>query len=574
MTEKTHVSAVFCGVDKAFILTVPPHGIRKGWKLFMSENLDNRDGRSERDDSDKRERGMGVEERMDDLQADRKQQTPVRQASQDRRGNVYRDIAERTGGDVYIGVVGPVRTGKSTFIKKFMEELVLPNISGGYSRDRARDELPQSAAGKTVMTTEPKFIPNEAVPINVGGGGELRVRMIDCVGYIVPGALGAIENEKPRMVHTPWSDRPLPFIEAAEEGTHRVICEHSTIGMVVTTDGTIGDIPRAAYEEAEARVIRELTEIGKPFAIVLNSAHPESEAAIALGHSLEESWGVPVALVNCTELDGEDIREILAMILDEFPVSEVSIKLPDWIATLDPASPIRRSIDESVRSSAAAVGKAGEIAAAFSRLAENEYIGEVHIDRVDLGSGRAAVSICAVPGLLYRVLGDTYGIEIGGEADLLAKLSELTEIKKKYDRIASALADVESKGYGIVMPGIDELKLEEPQSVRQAGGFGVRVRATAESIHMIRAGIEAEINPIVGSEEQARELIGYLLREGEKDVGAVWRSNMFGRSLYELVSDGLRSKLENIPDDARQKLSETLERIVNEGSGGLICILL
>lgn len=491
-----------------------------------------------------------------------------------RHGGVYRDIAERTGGDVYIGVVGPVRTGKSTFIKKFMEELVLPNISGGYSRERARDELPQSAAGKTVMTTEPKFIPNEAVPITVGGGGELRVRMIDCVGYIVPGALGAIENEKPRMVHTPWSDDPIPFTEAAEEGTHRVITEHSTIGMVITTDGTIGDIPRSAYEEAEARVIRELSDIGKPFAIVLNSAHPESDAAIALGHSLEENWGVPVALVNCTELDGEDIREILAMILDEFPVTEVSITLPDWITSLEGTHPIRRSINESICVSAAAVSRMGEISEAYSRLADNEYIGAVHIDRIDLGSGSAAVTLDAAPGVFYRVLGDSCGLEIGGEADLLAKLGELSKIKKKYDRIALALADAEEKGYGIVMPGIDELKLEEPQSVRQAGGFGVRLRASAESIHMIRAGIEAEINPIVGSEEQARELISYLLRETEKDAGAVWRSNMFGRSLYELVNDGLHAKLENIPDDARTKLSETLERIVNEGTGGLICILL
>lgn len=513
-------------------------------------------------------------ERNSDQISQIRQTRQARRESSERSGGVYRDIAERTGGDVYIGVVGPVRSGKSTFIKKFMEELVIPNISAGYSRERARDELPQSAAGKTVMTTEPKFIPNEAVPITVGGGGELRVRMIDCVGYIVPGALGAIENEKPRMVHTPWSDKPVPFVEAAEEGTHRVISDHSTIGMVVTTDGTIGDIPRAAYEEAEARVIRELSDIGKPFAIVLNSAHPESETAIALGHSLEESWGVPVALVNCTELDGDDIREILAMILNEFPISEVSLKLPDWIVSLNPTSPIRRSVNDSICTAAAAASKAGEIAEVYSRLADNEYIGGVHIERIDLGNGSATISLDAAPGLFYRVLGDSCGLEIGSESDLLAKLGELTEIKKKYDRIASALEDVETKGYGIVMPGIDELKLEEPQSVRQAGGYGVRLRATAESIHMIRAGIEAEINPIVGSEEQARELIGYLLRETENDAGAVWRSNMFGRSLYELVNDGLRAKLENIPEDARAKLSETLERIVNEGTGGLICILL
>lgn len=491
----------------------------------------------------------------------------------DKQNSVYRDIAERTGGDIYIGVVGPVRTGKSTFIKRFMEELVLPNIADGYSRDRARDELPQSAAGKTVMTTEPKFIPDEAIPITVGDG-TLRVRMIDCVGYIVPEALGAIENDRPRMVHTPWSDEPVPFIKAAEEGTRKVICEHSTIGMVVTTDGTIGEIPRASYEEAEARVVNELRAIGKPFAVILNSAHPSSPDAVALGHELEAKYGVPVALVSCPELDAEDIREILSMILDEFPVREVSIRLPEWIESLEPSHRIRTSIEASVRECAEAAGKAGEIAAAYSGLSSNEYIGSVHIDNIDLGSGCAEVTAEAADGLFWTVLGESSGLEIKGEADLFRQLAELAAIRKKYDRIADALNDAEEKGYGIVMPGMGDLKLEEPETVRQSGGYGVKLRATAESIHMIRAGIEAEINPIVGSEEQALELISYLHREMESSPGAVWQSNMFGRSLYDLIGDGLRAKLEHIPDDARAKLSETLERIINEGSGGLICILL
>lgn len=491
----------------------------------------------------------------------------------DMQNSVYRDIAERTGGDIYIGVVGPVRTGKSTFIKRFMEELVLPNIADGYSRDRARDELPQSAAGKTVMTTEPKFIPNEAIPVTVGEG-TLRVRMIDCVGYIVPEALGAIENDRPRMVHTPWSDEPVPFVRAAEEGTRKVICEHSTIGMVVTTDGTIGEIPRASYIEAEERVVNELRSIGKPFAVILNSAQPSSADAIALGHELESKYGVPVALVSCPELDADDIREILSMILDEFPVREVTVKLPDWIAALEPSHRIRSSIEATLRECAGAARKAGEISKAFAGLASNEYIGTASIDSIDLGTGCAAVSVTAADGLFWNVLGESCGLEINGEADLFRKLAELANIRKKYDRIADALNDAEEKGYGIVMPGMGELKLEEPEAVRQPGGFGVKLRATAESIHMIRAGIEAEINPIVGSEEQALELIAYLRREMDSEPGAVWQTNMLGRSLYDLIGDGLRAKLEHIPDDARAKLSDTLERIINEGSGGLICILL
>lgn len=492
----------------------------------------------------------------------------------DKQNSVYRDIAERTGGDIYIGVVGPVRTGKSTFIKRFMEELVLPNITGGYSRERARDELPQSAAGKTVMTTEPKFIPDEAVPVTLGDSGTLRVRMIDCVGYIVPDALGAVENDRPRMVHTPWQEDPVPFIEAAEEGTRKVICDHSTIGMVVTTDGTIGEIPRASYEEAEARVVGELRALGKPFAVILNSAHPESPAASELGHALEARYGVPVALVNCLELDADDIREILSMVLDEFAVTEVSVKLPDWITALDPSHRIRASVEASVRECAAAAERAGDIVLAFSKLSENEYLGSVRIDSIDLGTGCAEVSAEAADGLFYTVLGESSGFEINGDADLFRLLGELAAVKKKYDRISGALCDAEEKGYGIVMPGVGELKLAEPQTVRQSGGYGVKLRATAESIHMIRAGIEAEINPIVGSEEQAEELIKYLRREMDGAPGDVWQSNMFGRSLYDLMSDGLHAKLEHIPDDARQKLSETLERIINEGSGGLICILL
>ncbi len=488
--------------------------------------------------------------------------------------SIYKDIAERTGGNVYIGVVGPVRTGKSTFIKRFMESLVLPNIAEGYNRDRARDELPQSAAGKTVMTTEPKFIPDEAVEINPGGAGRLRVRMIDCVGYVVPEALGILEEGQPRLVRTPWSDEPVPFVEAAEEGTRKVICEHSTVGMVITGDGSIGEISRAAYVEAEERVIRELKELGKPFAVILNSAHPSSDAAIALGHELEEKYGVPVALVSCLELDAEDIRNILGMILNEFPITEVSIDLPRWTNSLGADHRIRASIADSVRECAANAKKIGDIEEAFSALADNEYVSGVEINKIDLGTGRAEISVKMRDGLYYEVLGEMSGFEIAGEEALLPLLCELASVKREYDRVAEALAAVEERGYGIVMPSVDELHLEEPEMVRHSAGYGVKLRASAQSIHMIRANIETEINPVVGTEQQSEDLVKYLLREFEESPAEIWDSNIFGKSLYELVNEGLHAKLEHMPDDARTKLSETLERIINEGSGGLICIIL
>lgn len=488
--------------------------------------------------------------------------------------SIYRDIAGRTGGNVYIGVVGPVRTGKSTFIKRFMESLVLPNIAEGYSRDRARDELPQSAAGKTVMTTEPKFIPDEAVEITPGGVGRLRVRMIDCVGYVVPEALGVLEEGQPRLVRTPWSEEPVPFIEAAERGTRKVICEHSTVGMVVTTDGSIGEIPREAYVEAEERVVRELQELGKPFAVILNSARPSSDTAIALGHELESKYGVPVALVSCLELDAEDIQNILAMVLNEFPVTEVTVTMPDWIAALPEDHAIRRSVEASVKECASKAKKTGEIGDAFSALENNEYVFDVSVDAVDLGTGKAEIICDMRPGLYYEVLGEMTGFSIKSEEEMFALLCELSRIKKKYDKIDQALSDAEDRGYGIVMPDVSELHLEEPEIVRHSGGYGVKLRASAQSIHMIRANIETEISPVVGTEQQSEDLVKYLLHEFEESPAQIWDSNIFGKSLYELVNEGLHSKLEHMPDDARTKLSETLERIINEGSGGLICILL
>ena len=488
--------------------------------------------------------------------------------------SIYQDIAERTGGDIYIGVVGPVRTGKSTFIKRFMEALVLPNIDDSYSRDRARDEMPQSAAGKTVMTTEPKFVPDEAVTVRLDDCASLRVKMIDCVGYIVDDALGTIENGQPRMVHTPWQEEPMPFVQAAEMGTEKVIKEHSTIGMLITCDGTIGDIPRENYVDAEERVVNELKAIGKPFAMILNSAEPTSEKAVSIAYELEAKYKVPVALVSCIDLDSEDIKNILDLVLHEFPVSELKITMPSWLGAIGCDHRIRSSIYDCVRSCADKIRKAGDIKDAITVLGENEYIQSYTISEIDLGTGKAIIDIELYRELYYEVISELTGFEISGEETLIGLLKELATAKTQYDRVAEALATAEEKGYGIVMPTIDELHLQEPQIVKQSGGYGVKLCASAQSIHMIRANIETEINPIVGTEQQSEELIKYMLKEFEADPAQIWESNVFGKSLYELVNEGLHTKLEHMPEESRTKLSETLERIINEGSGGLICIIL
>ncbi len=488
--------------------------------------------------------------------------------------SIYKDIAERTGGDIYVGVVGPVRSGKSTFIKRFMESVVLPNMSEGYSRERARDELPQSAAGKTVMTTEPKFIPEEAVPVVLDHNAQMRVRMIDCVGYLIPDAMGTVENGQARMVRTPWREEPMPFSEAAEMGTSKVITEHSTIGMLVTTDGSIGEIGRASYVEAEERIVHELKALGKPFAVVLNSARPESEGARVLACELEDKYGVPVALVNCLDLDAEDIRHILGLILEEFPVTEITLRVPEWMNALVDSHRIRSSIRASVCHCAEQVKRAGDVKKAFDGMVENEYVMRASIESLELGTGKASIHLELQSGLYYEVISELTGFEVGGERELIALLRELSDMKQKYDKVATALEEVNERGYGIVMPDVEDLHLEEPQIVKQAGGYGVKLRAGAQSVHMIRANIEAEINPMVGTEQQSEDLVRYLLKEFEADPKSIWNSNMFGKSLYELVNEGLHTKLEHMPEESRKKLSETLERIINEGSNGLICILL
>lgn len=488
--------------------------------------------------------------------------------------SIYQDIAQRTGGDIYIGVVGPVRTGKSTFIKRFMESLVLPNIDDGYSRDRARDEMPQSAAGKTVMTTEPKFVPDEAVNIKIDDCASLRVKMIDCVGYIVSEALGTIENGQPRMVHTPWQEEPMPFVEAAEMGTEKVIKEHSTIGMLITSDGTIGEISRESYVPAEERIVGELKSLGKPFAMILNSATPTAEASVALAYELEEKYGVPVALVSCIDLDAEDISHILELVLHEFPVSEISIEMPTWMDVLNNNHKIKSSIRASVCSCAEKIKKAGDIKDGIKELANNEYISNYNIDDIDYGTGKAYVKVSFDDELYYSVLSELSGFDIPNESTLIDILRELAVSKAQYERVADALYMAEEKGYGIVMPTIDELHLEEPEIIKQSGGYGIKLSASAQSIHLIRANIETEIKPIVGTAQQSEELVKYMLKEFESDPVRIWESNMFGKSLYELVNEGLRTKLEHMSEDSRTKLSETLERIINEGSGGLICIIL
>ncbi|MGE5329570.1 MAG: stage IV sporulation protein A [Deltaproteobacteria bacterium] len=488
--------------------------------------------------------------------------------------NIYQEIAERTNGDIYLGVVGPVRTGKSTFIKRFMDLLVIPNIQNSYSKERAKDEMPQSAAGKTIMTTEPKFIPNEAVDIVVDDNIELKVRLVDCVGYLVNGALGYLENNSPRMVSTPWFDYQVPFGEAAEIGTKKVINEHSTIGLLITTDGTITDISRNEYVEAEERVISELKAIKKPFIIVLNSAKPNAQSTLELKEELEKKHGTPVVVVDCLNLNMDDINEILERVLLEFTVIQVEVNLPRWVESLENEHWLKSAIFNSVKDVFAGTGKLREIRKASEFLSDNEYVTKVNVSRISPGIGSVEVSIDIDYGLFYRILGEASGFEIEGEHELIGLLKELGRIKTDYDKVAEALRDVRETGYGIVSPLLDELKLEEPEMIKQGSRFGVRLRASAPSIHMIRADIETEVSPIVGTERQSEELVNYLLREFEGDTSKIWESNIFGKSLNELVNEGLHNKLYRMPEDAQKKLQETLQKIINEGSGGLICIIL
>lgn len=488
--------------------------------------------------------------------------------------SIYADIAKRTDGDIYIGIVGPVRTGKSTFIKRFMETLVIPNIDGASRKERAVDELPQSAAGKTIMTTEPKFIPEDAVPITLDEGARMNVRMIDCVGYIVPSALGYIENDNPRMVVTPWFEHEIPFNMAAEVGTQKVITEHSTIGIVITTDGSISDIPREEYEESEERVIKELKEIDKPFVVLLNCVNPAGANAQSMAKDLENRYGVPVVPVNCLELSEADIKAILAQVLFEFPVCEINVGMPKWISALPKGHWLKGDVFASIRSAAKGIGRIREIKKIGAMTENSAYIADCTMDDVNLGTGSAQILVTLQPDLFYRVLGETTGLAIKDEGDLMPCMVELAEIRTKYEKIKGALEEVSATGYGIVMPTLDEMSLEEPEIVKSGGKYGVRLKASAGSIHMMKATITTEVNPIVGSERQSEELVSYLLNDFEEDPKKIWESNIFGKSLHELVNEGLHNKLYRMPSDARLKLQETVERVINEGCNGLICIIL
>ena len=488
--------------------------------------------------------------------------------------NLYQDIASRTGGDIYIGVVGPVRTGKSTLIQRFMETLILPQMENGAKKERAKDEMPQSGSGKNVMTTEPKFVPDEAVRITMSDGLGFRVKFIDCVGFTVPEAAGLEEDGKTRMVNTPWSDSPLPFEEAARLGTQKVINEHSTVGVLVTTDGSIGEIKREHYVNAEEEVLKEMKSTGKPFVIVLNSQHPDSDETQNLALLLQEKYKVPVLPLNCFLLGEAELQKILRMIVLEFPIREVKVSLPSWILKLDSHHQTRKDMVDSVLSAFCSIEKTGACFDAIKDIETCEHIQSASITSSDLGTGRINVLLQPKEHLFWEVLTEKSGITINSEEVLMEEFSRLSQMELKYRKIEKALVEVEECGYGIVTPELEDLKLEEPEIVKQAGGYGVKLKASAPSIHMIRANIQAEVSPIVGSERQSEDIVKFLLKEFEEDPTKIWESNMFGKSLYELVNEGLNNKLNHMPSEARQKLSETLQRIINEGSGGLICIII
>ena len=487
--------------------------------------------------------------------------------------SLYQDMATRTGGDIYLGVVGPVRTGKSTFIKRFMDVLVLPHMTDERRRERANDELPQSAAGRTIMTTEPKFIPEQAAHISLDGVSNMRVRLIDCVGYILPSALGYIEEEQPRMVKTPWYEEEIPFNMAAEEGTRRVITDHSTVGLVVTTDGSITDLPREEYAAAEERVIRELQGLNKPFAVLLNGVDPHAPSTCQLAASLQEKYGVPVVPVNCQTITEGEMLQVLEALLSQFPIRQVGLVLPRWLLGLDKSHPVRCGVMDTVRRSCEQVTTVGQVERVARDIRACEYIESAALDEVDLGTGAATITVTMQGDLFYRILGETTGLDIPDEGALMSRMQEMAAVCKKYDKIRGALEQVEATGYGIVMPDVEEMTLEEPEIIRQSGRYGVRLRAAAPSIHMMRAQIQTEVSPIVGTERQSEDLVNYLLSRFEEEPTKIWDSNIFGTSLYGLVNEGLHNKLVHMPEDARLKLKETVERIINEGCNGLICII-
>ncbi len=490
------------------------------------------------------------------------------------RVDIFKDIAERTGGDIYLGVVGSVRTGKSTFIKKFMELIVLPNMESDSDRTRALDELPQSSAGRTIMTTEPKFVPNHAVQIHVEDGLDVNVRLVDCVGYAVPGAKGYEDEDGPRMINTPWYEEPIPFQEAAEIGTRKVIQEHSTLGVVITTDGSIGEIPRHDYLESEERVVEELKEVGKPFIMIVNSAHPHHPQTEALRGDLCNKYDIPVISLSVETMTEHDINNVMREVLYEFPVLEVNVNLPSWVMVLHQDHWLRQSYEESVRETVKDIKRLRDVDRVVGQFEEFEFIQDARLAGIEMGQGIAEIDLYAPEDLYDQILKEVVGVEIRGKDHLLQLMQEFAFAKAEYDHVSDALRMVKQTGYGIAAPAIEDMSLDEPEIIRQGSRFGVRLKAVAPSIHMIKVDVESEFAPIIGTEKQSEELVRYLMQDFEEDPLSIWNSDIFGRSLNSIVREGIQAKLGLMPENARYKLKETLERIINEGSGGLIAIIL
>ena len=488
--------------------------------------------------------------------------------------DIFRDIAERTGGDIYLGVVGAVRTGKSTFIKRFMEAVVLPNIHSEAERMRATDELPQSAAGKTIMTTEPKFVPNQAVKLRVVEGLDVNVRLVDCVGYTVEGAKGYEDENGPRMVSTPWFDEAIPFQEAAEIGTRKVVQEHSTLGVVVTTDGSIAEIPRSSYVAAEERVVEELREVGKPFIMVLNSTNPSSDGTRQLRSELAEKYDIPVIALSVATMGENEVMSVLREVLYEFPVHEVNVNLPSWVMVLNDRHWLRNHFEDSVRDTVKDIRRLRDVDRVVEQFTQYDFVERAGLSGMSMGQGVAEIDLYAPDELYDKVLMEVVGVEIRGKDHLLQLMQEFTYAKREYDRFAEALEMVKTTGYGIASPSLEEMKLDEPELIRHGSRFGVRLKATAPSIHMIRVDVESEFAPIIGTEKQSEELVRYLIQDFEENPIKIWESDIFGRSLHSIVREGIQGKIAMMPDNARYKLQETLGRIINEGSGGLIAIIL
>lgn len=494
--------------------------------------------------------------------------------NQEFQQDLYAQIGGRTNGEIYLGIVGPVRTGKSTFIKKFMETMVIPRIDNVYKRERAKDELPQSGSGRTIMTAEPKFVPEEAAEINLPDAGTCRVRLIDCVGYMVEGTLGGMEDDMPRMVMTPWREQPIPMWQAAEIGTHKVIEEHSTIGLVITTDGSFSDIPRQNYEQPEGRVIEQLRAIGKPFLVLVNTDDVGSESAIETANQLHQRYGVQPLIVNCAHLDAATMQQILTDVLYEFPVNSIGIALPKFVGALEADHPVQQALYQTILEQGRKITRMRDLAKMADCMRSHALLSEAIVTKMDLGTGDATLTLRMPNEIFYGIVSEKTGVSIKNEADLIPMLTKLTQTAHAYERIAGALEQAQSTGYGVVMPQLEELSLEEPEIIKQGGRYGVKLCASASSIHLIRADIQASVTPIVGTEKQSEDLVHYLLGEFDGAPERIWETNIFGKSLSELVNEELTNKLARMPEDAREKFRETLEKIINQSTGGLICILL